>query len=176
MRARRVVGFAALVGALALVAGAGGTTTPLPGGTSLDVTITSPTDGATVPLAPLTVTGTAAVGTGAAVANTTLIYVVDVSGSTQNPTGVPGKCPRQNVYDLTADTTLDCELLAIRDLNTAAIATGTVSKIGMVAFAGTNADSFPSNITSAAALDLDPSIGASNLVAPGANTSRRPRG
>ena len=80
--------------ALALVAGAGGTTTPLPGGTSLDVTITSPSDGATMPQGPVTVTGTAAVGTGAPVANTTLIYVVDVSGSTSDPTGVPGHPPR----------------------------------------------------------------------------------
>jgi trimeric autotransporter adhesin len=170
MRARRIVGFGALVGALAMVAGAGGTTTPLPGGTSLDVTITSPSDGATLPQAPVTVTGTAAVGEGARVASTTLIYVVDVSGSTQSATGVPGKCPRQNVYDATQDTTLDCELLAIRDLNTAAIATGTVSQIGMIGFAGTNTDSFPTHITSAAVLDLDPSGAVANLVAPDANT------
>jgi len=54
--------------------------------------------------------GTAAVGQGQPVANTTLIYIVDVSGSTANPTGGTS-CPRQNVYDLQANTTLDCELL-----------------------------------------------------------------
>lgn len=170
MRAKRIAGLGALVCALALVAGAGGTTTPLPGGTSLDVTITSPSDGATLPLAPVTVTGTAAVGTGAPVANTTLIYIVDVSGSTYEPTGAAnaGKCPRQNVYDTAPDTTLDCELLAIRDLNAAAIATGTVAKIGLIAFAGTGTDTL-TNITSAAALDLLPGTGVTTLTAPDAN-------
>jgi len=171
MRAKRLFGLCVLVCALALVAGAGGTTTPLPGGTSLDVTITSPTNGAVLPQAPFTMTGTAAVGTGAPVANTTLIYIVDVSGSTSDPTGVPGKCPRQNVYDLSADTTLDCELLAVRDLNQAAIATGTVAQIGMIAFAGTSTDTLtPLNITSAAALDLDPSATVTTLASPSANT------
>ena len=177
MRARRIVGFAALVGALALVAGAGGATTPLPGGTSLDVTITSPSDGAVLPQAPVTVTGTAAVGTGAPVANTTLIYIVDVSGSTSEPTGVPNKCPRQNVYDTLQDTTLDCELLAIRDLNAAAITTGTVAKVGLIAFAGTNTDTLsPLNITSAAALDLSPLGGVTTLTPPAANDFTPPPG
>ena len=173
MRAKALAGLAALGCALAFVAGSAGTTTPLPGGTSLDVTITSPADGATLPLGPVVVNGTAAVGTGAPVANTTLIYVVDVSGSTSSPTGVPGKCPRQNVYDGLQDTTLDCELLAIRDLNTAAVATGTIAKIGMIGFAGNTAppDTLsPLTITSAAALDLDPTSTTSNLVAPDANT------
>jgi hypothetical protein len=43
MRARSIVGFAALVGALALVAGAGGTTTPLPG---RPATVSVPNDAA----------------------------------------------------------------------------------------------------------------------------------
>ncbi len=55
----------------------------------------------------MTLHGTASVGQRAAIANTTLIYIVDVSGSTTEPTGVPGKCPRQNVYDFAPDTTLD---------------------------------------------------------------------
>ena len=91
------------------------TTTPLPGGTSLDVTITSPSDG------PCrwrrSRDRNAAVGTGRRCEH-------DAVSSSTSPAARrvrrrPGKCPRQNVYDLTADTTLDCELLAIRDLNTA---------------------------------------------------------
>ncbi len=122
-------------------------------------------------------TGTAAVGTGAPVANTTLIYIVDVSGSTSEPTGVPNKCPRQNVYDTLQDTTLDCELLAIRDLNAAAITTGTVAKIGLIAFAGTNTDTLsPLNITSAAALDLSPLGGVTTLTPPAANDYTPPAG
>jgi PKD repeat protein len=140
----------------------------LPGGTPITVSITAPADNATLPAAPFDVTGTASVGVGAPVANTTLIYVVDVSGSTATGTGTPGRCPRQNVYDTTADTTLDCELLAVRDLNAAAIATGTVAKIGFVAFAGTGTDTL-ANITSAAALDLSPLGGVSTLTAPDAN-------
>ena len=152
---RRSVGFAALVGALALVAGAGGATAPLPGGTSLDVAVASPTDGSTLPSAPFAVTGTAAVETGAPVADTTLVYVVDVSGS-RRVRQASRQVPAAERLSLSGGH--DARLRAARDprLDTAAIATGTVSKIGMVTFAGTNSDSFPSHITSAATLDLDP--------------------
>ena len=162
----RLVGLFTLVSALVFVAGAGGTTpSSLPGGTSIDAAVTYPLDGAVLPEAPLTITGSASVGTGQAVANTTLIYIVDVSGSTSAPTG-GSLCPRQNVYDSTGNTTLDCELLAVRDLNQAAITAGTVAKIGFIGFSGTNTDTLAS-ITSAAALDLDPALGpAATLVAP----------
>ena len=90
---------------------------------------------------------------------------------------MPGKCPRQNVYDLTADTTLDCELLAIRDLNTAAIATGTVSKIGMVAFAGTNTDTFPREHHVGGGARPRSELGAvASLIAPDANNFTPPPG
>jgi hypothetical protein len=85
------------------------------------------------------------------------------------PSGARGR----HVYDSTSDTTLDCELLAVRDLNGAAIATGTVAKIGFVAFAGTNTDTL-TNITSAAALDLSPLGGVSTLTAPNANEFTAP--
>jgi len=68
----------------------------LPGGTSISVAVTAPADGAMLPQGPVSVTGTASVGTGQPVANTTLIYIVDVSGSTADPTGTPGRCPNQN--------------------------------------------------------------------------------
>ena len=170
MRARRIVGFAALVGALALVAGAGGTTTPLPGGTSLDVTITSPSDGVTLPQAPFTVSGTAAVGRAAAVANTLLIYVVDVSGSTVSQTG---NCPNQNVYDNTANTTLDCELQAVRDMNATAISSGTVGQVGMIAFGGTTP--LPGAATDAQALDLSPAVNPQLLIPPGQALANAPQ-
>jgi hypothetical protein len=150
--------------AVALAATAAGATGNLPGGTSIEAAVTAPADHAVLPDAPFTATGTAAVGQGQPVANTTLIYIVDVSGSTANPTGGTS-CPRQNVYDLQANTTLDCELLAVRDLNAAAIATGTVAKIGFIGFAGTNADTL-TNITSAAALDLDSTAAVTTLAAP----------
>jgi hypothetical protein len=57
MRAKALAGLAALGCAPVFVAVAGGATSSLPGGTALDVTITSPTDGSTVPQAPLTVSG-----------------------------------------------------------------------------------------------------------------------
>ncbi len=162
---RRVYFALAALSAVVLVSVAAGATGNLPGGTSIEAAVTFPADHALLPDAPFTATGTAAVGQGHAVANTTLIYIVDVSGSTVASTGGTS-CPRQNVYDLQANTTLDCELLAVRDLNAAAIATGTVAKIGFIAFAGTNADTL-TNITSAAALDLDPNVGpAATLVAP----------
>ena len=150
--------------AVALAATAAGATGNLPGGTSIEAAVTAPADHAILPDAPFTATGTAAVGQGHPVANTTLIYIVDVSGSTANPTG-GSSCPRQNVYDLQANTTLDCELLAVRDLNAAAIATGTVAKIGFIGFAGTNSDTL-TNITSAAALDLDSTAAVATLAAP----------
>ena len=157
---------AACAGLLVLLVG--GAVAGLPGGTPITSSITAPADDATLPAAPFAVTGTASVGVGAPVADTTLIYIVDVSGSTTTPTGSTGRCPRQNVYDSTADTTLDCELLAVRDLNQAAIATGTVAKIGFIAFAGTGIDTLAS-ISSAAALDLSPLGGVSTLTAPDAN-------
>jgi trimeric autotransporter adhesin len=150
--------------AVALAATAAGATGNLPGGTSIEAAVTAPADHAVLPDAPFTATGTAAVGQGQPVANTTLIYIVDVSGSTANPTGGTS-CPRQNVYDLQANTTLDCELLAVRDLNAAAIATGTIAKIGFIGFAGTNTDTV-TNITSAAALDLDSTASVATLAAP----------
>jgi hypothetical protein len=160
---RAICGAAVLMTAALLLAVAGGAAT-LPGGTAIDAVVTSPLDGATLPDAPLTITGKASVGEGAAVANTTLIYVVDVSNSTGSSTGGT-LCPNQNVYDPTGNTTLDCELLAVRDLNADAIAKGTVAKIGVIGFAGTGTDTTAS-ITSAAALDLDGSGTSGTLVPP----------
>src|SRR5512141_336559 len=89
---------AAAVLGLGIVGATGATTGSLPGGTRIDVSITSPANGATLPLAPVAVSGTASVATGVPVANTLLIYVLDVSGSTQSFAGT-STCGNQNVYD-----------------------------------------------------------------------------
>lgn len=160
---RALTGPALLAAAALVLAVAGGAAT-LPGGSSIDAAVTFPADGAVLPAAPFTATGTASVGTGQAVANTTLIYIVDVSGSTSSATGGT-LCGNRNAYDATGNTTLDCELAAVHDLNQAAVATGTVAKIGMIGFAGTGTDSL-TTITSAATLDLDPVSGQQALVDP----------
>src|SRR6266508_1353726 len=134
----------------------------LPGGTSLSIGITTPADGATVPAAPLTVQGTAEIGQAAPLPNTALIYVVDVSGSTQT-LGTSTTCGNQNVYDTRAETTLDCELRAIKELNAAAIAAGTVGQIGMLAFGGASG---AGQLTDAVQLDLNQSSGIQLFVSP----------
>ena len=157
-----LVASAAIAGALVGVTGA--TTTNLPGGTSLSVSITSPTNGAVLPLGDVTVQGNAAVGTAAPIANTLLIYVIDVSGSTSAITASASACPNQNHYDTTSGTTLDCELLAIKSVNEASVTTGTVAQVGLIAFGGTPA---PGNLADAAALDLGPGVaGSQTLIAP----------
>ncbi len=171
MRRKLLIALAMPAAVLTLAVAGGATTASLPGGTAITVSIGSPADNSTLPNAPFTVTGSASVGVGVAVPDTTLVYIVDISGSTSSSDGTPGRCPRQNVYDSLADTTLDCELLAVRKLNQAAILTGTVAKIGMIGFAGTQTDTFsPLNITSAAVLDLTPGGVVGTLTAPDANT------
>src|SRR6266566_2035538 len=84
--ARRGLVAALTLGACLVLAGATGATTgALPGGTSIGVAISTPADGSTLPLGPaVSLTGTAEVGTALPVANTLLIYVIDVSGSTSS--------------------------------------------------------------------------------------------
>jgi len=167
-----IVRVVAVIGVVTLSnMGARAVTANLPGGTAISVNISSPVDGAVLPEGPVSVLGTASVGTGVPVKNTTLIYVVDVSGSTYQNTGTPGRCPNQNVYDSVGDTTLDCELLAIRELNRAAIAAGTVKDIALIAFAGqpVGTSEVSTNITHAKALDLAPGGAVTQLVAPEAH-------
>jgi hypothetical protein len=166
MRARRTGALLALTCGLVLAAAASGVNTPLPGGTALGIAISSPPDGATLPLAPVTFSGSGSVGLGVATPSTRLIYVIDVSGSTGQQTA---SCPNQNAYDTTPDTTLDCELLALRLLNQQAVAAGTVGQIALVAFGG--AASSPGAVTDAAVLDLSNGApGTQSLVPPNATT------
>lgn len=136
---RRVPALASLALAAILAAAppvsADTTNANLPGGTSMTVGISAPADGALIASPPgdVALSGTASVGEGVPVANTTLVYVVDTSGSTI-PAGNPGCGGNQNA-DSSSNTVLDCEIAAARALNQQAIAAGTVGEVGAVFFA-----------------------------------------
>ncbi|MGI5152773.1 choice-of-anchor P family protein [Plantactinospora sp. CA-294935] len=123
-----VVSVTALALVLATGIPAGAVDGNLPGGTSISVTIDTPTDGAVLPPGPVTVTGTAAVGTGQPVANTAVVYVLDVSGSTDAGANSCGRI-------------IDCEIAAARNLNnkivTDSAIAGTVGSVGAVVFGST---------------------------------------
>lgn len=118
----------------------------LPGGTSIAVSIDSPADGSVRPPGVVPVTGTASVGQGQPVPSTALIYVLDVSNSTQTP--VQAGCGGDQNNDGDADNILDCEVLAARTLNDEALSpgtAGTIPEVGAAAFAdgATTADVGP---------------------------------
>lgn len=139
---RRTLGItgAALTAALVAVtpALAGSTTTPLPNGADLTVTVDSPVAGDTfvVPAGATTVdvplSGTASVATGAP--SVSWVYVVDVSGST-------------GAVCTGSATVLDCEKTAVAGLNDLVVTDGSAIDVGLAVF-GTDAD--PADISSAA--------------------------
>jgi hypothetical protein len=146
-----VVPLALVFTVLALAGAAGATDGALPGGTSISVDIVSPPDGSDVNGPAVQVDGTASVGQGVPVPNTTLVYVLDVSGSTDQA----GGCGGDQNGDGDADFILDCEIAAGEATNQSAIATGTVLDVGTVAFAST-----------AATGDVGPAAGDQNLTGP----------
>ncbi len=81
-----------IIASMSTATALGYTAGTLPGGTSIEVDNTQPTDGEVfyIPAGEtsidITYEGTASVGEGVTIANTTLIYVIDASGSTR--TGV----------------------------------------------------------------------------------------
>jgi hypothetical protein len=120
----------------------------LPGGTSIEASLdalTAPSGG------NQTLFGRAAIGEGTAAANTVLVYVLDVSGSTLSGSGCGGN---QN-GDGSSNTRLDCEIAAARALNQQAIASGIVAEVGVVGFAGGSATA-----------DLGPAAGSQPLTGP----------
>jgi hypothetical protein len=130
-------------------------TATLPGGTSLSVDITSPTEGAVLAPGAVTVTGTASVAAATPQKNSTVVYAIDTSGSTGDSSGVD--C--DGVAG--ADTTLACEQAAVDHVNTiAAGATSPVKNSGVAVFNG-----------NATALDVDPAAGTQLLTNPGPNIS-----
>ena len=134
------------VGALAYSSGT------LPGGTSIEVDNTDPSDGEVfyIPVGETTIditdAGTASVGEGVAVADTTLIYVIDASGSTGGSSGGT-TCGEQQTHDDESgpNEIIDCEILASINLNDVAVSLGSVDEVAMVLFAGANvtADATP---------------------------------
>ncbi|MGW4486825.1 PKD domain-containing protein [Amycolatopsis sp. NPDC004368] len=119
----------------------------LPGGTSIAVTVASPAENTVIPQGSATVTGTASVGTGAAVKDTGLTYVLDVSGSTGS--------------GCSNTTVLGCEIAAAKALNNDAAAPNTV--IGSVGAAVFGSDS--------ATADVGPAAGEQTLTTPTADAN-----
>lgn len=135
----------------------------LPGGTSISVDVTAPSDGAVKVFPPgnIQLEGTAEVGEGVPVANTGFVYVLDGSGSTVDSAG--GDCgPDQNPGDPEAaeDEIIDCEIAAVITLNDAVTALGTVGEVAMTMFAG-------APVTA----DATPAGGDDPIVAPGADAN-----
>jgi hypothetical protein len=121
----------------------------LPGGTSFDVTLTAPADGALVASPPgdVGVAGTFSLGDGAPQPDTALVYVLDASTAA----GGAVACG-------TATTLLACQKQAVAAMNARAVALGIVGDVGAALFAATGAP-----------LDVDPATGAQLVAAPGAD-------
>jgi hypothetical protein len=122
----------------------------LPGGTDLSAELLSLSapDGGSQQLR-----GRAQIGAAAPAANSTLIYVLDLSASTRRGDGCGS--------DVNGDggtNTLDCEIAAAQALNEQAISTGAASEVGLVGFA-----------TGSVAVDLSPADGEQVLVSPDAD-------
>lgn len=168
MRARTALVAAAAAAALLTLAGAAAADeATLPGGTSIAVEIAAPLGGAILPEGPAAVSGTASVGAGLPLANTLLVYVLDLSGSTA--TGVSTSlCGNQNA-DGIPNRIIDCEIAAALALNDAAIGLGTVGEVAAVGFAGQTQPN--GSLAAAFVLDLSPSVGLQNRIAPAADAN-----
>lgn len=140
-RAGRARGLLAVMGVLVLLAAAGGAgywylrnqvassavVATLPAGAEIKaelVSLAAP-DGDTQMLH-----ATSFIGAAQAVHNTTLIYVFDLSRTTQRVDGCGGD---QNSDGL-PDTVLDCEIASAAALNAQAIENGSVGEVGLVGF------------------------------------------
>lgn len=150
-RARLTAGFTLLVLLLAAVpALAGSSSTTLPNGAQLSVSIDSPADGtqflADGAPVPVPVSGTASIGLGEPQA--TLVYAFDASGSTGQSGGACG-------------TVLACEKTFFTGLNSAAAGSGSVNTIGLVAF---GADAVKADMTPAGGDDALGAPGDGNTV------------
>ncbi|HYN63019.1 MAG TPA: hypothetical protein VES36_00325, partial [Candidatus Limnocylindrales bacterium] len=140
-RARRGRGIFATIAGLVVLAAAGGAAfwyldsqvassaaeADLPAGTALSAELVSlaPPIGSTQLLH-----ATAAIGETAAVPDTTLIYVFDLSRTTRRIDA----CGGDSNGDGLADTVLDCEIASAAALNAQAIESGVVGEVGLVGF------------------------------------------
>ncbi|MCB0160488.1 MAG: VWA domain-containing protein, partial [Caldilineaceae bacterium] len=139
----------------------------LPGGTSLTVELTGPADAAVIPAGTdsLAVAGTASIGQGPTLANTLIVYVLDVSGSVNT---VGEGCGGDANGDGRSNTVLDCEIVAAQAVNADARAAGSVGEVGAVTFSGYS--QMVTNPPSAAVMgDLSPAAGVQTLVPPAAD-------
>ncbi len=123
----------------------------LPGGTALGASIAGLDPAETSGLRLL---GSVDIGEGPPAQNTSLAYVVDVSGSAN----FTGGCGGDMNGDGLANRIIDCEIAAALELHASVVAAGTVSKIGLVTF------SFGGQ-----AVDLDPTGARATLVSPTAD-------
>ncbi len=124
----------------------------LPGGTTLEVDNTEPEDGDVlyIPVGEtsidITDSGTVSLAEGVAIADTTVIYVLDASGSTADPSG-GDICGEQQTHDpeSAANEIIDCEICATRNLNSETVALGSIDEVAMILFAGSGltADATP---------------------------------
>lgn len=131
VRARIPLAIALPAALVAWVALAGTTSTLLPNGAELQVSIDDPVTSTEflVPADQMTidvdVTGTASIGLGEA--DATIVYVMDVSGTTDGGSGT-GCSP-----------ILDCEQDFVRALNQAVMADGSCDEVGLVVYASSAA-------------------------------------
>ena len=122
----------------------------LPGGTSVGAALDGLDDDAT----GIRVDGSVSIGQGPAAQNTSIAYVIDVSGSAGS---AGGPCGDVNA-DRRSNTILDCELAAALKLQEEVEAAGTVDKVAVITFS-----------SGASALDLDPTSATATLVSPAAD-------
>jgi trimeric autotransporter adhesin len=140
-RRRRWTGGAlALALLVAVVPAAGAVDGNLPGGTAIEVSITDPADDLVLEVATeddtrdVTVTGTAGLGGTAVAKNTTLVYILDLSGSMTQGAGVDCTGNGSN------DNRLVCQREAVAYVNALAAAPGSpigFTGVGTYSSAGT---------------------------------------
>lgn len=142
----------------------------LPGGAAIEVNIENPAGDTAVSLTTadtLTLSGSVTVGAANQEADTTLIYVLDASGSTEDSAGINLFCPDQNPADQDPgdpvpdeNEVIDCEIAAAIALNEQAAALGTVDEVAAIMFAG-----------AAVTADATPDAADQPLVTPGADAN-----
>jgi len=144
----------ALTLATGATAGAGPNSTSIPStGQDLSIQLTAPADGAVVPVPPgsIDITGRATVGE-APDTPTNLLYVLDVSSSTEDPQGLD--CNADGTVDVLDDfnaagaygEVLDCEVQGVLSLNQSLAGSADVAA-GLIVFA-----------RDAATADIDPAV------------------
>lgn len=122
----------------------------LPGGTSIGAAL----DGLDEEAPGIRVNGAVSIGQGPAAQNTSISYVIDVSGSAASAGGPCGNVNGDN----RSNTILDCELAAALKLQEEVEAAGTVDKVAVITFS-----------SGASAVDLDPTSATATLVSPTAD-------